>query len=195
MQKIFLPFFIIIIIPLLPLPTPHLPACLLGGGNGTGHSVNRHTELLWCWLCFQNIFWGLIPIAGSWVFILLLFSYCTACSKTFMMVSEAAVGVKLFKEKKIKICVMLGATAFTDFVWWKGIPAPKWESVIRVIWAANIVNQLLLLMYASIFFFFFLTALFSARVFLVFFFNLCEGCESRLRSFNCIASLVTPDQN
>ena len=54
-----------------------LPSVLLfvGGewSDGRGQNVNRHTELLWCWLCFQNIFWGLVPIAGSWVFILFCF--------------------------------------------------------------------------------------------------------------------------
>lgn len=60
----------------------------------------------------KTYFWGLIPIAGSWVFILLLFSHCTARSKTLMMLSEAAVGVRIFKrweKKKPEMCVTLGA--------------------------------------------------------------------------------------
>lgn len=68
MQKIFpASFFFFFTLPLLTLPPP--PPILLfvrgEGSVGRGHNVNRHTELLWCWLCFQNIFRGLIPIAGS----------------------------------------------------------------------------------------------------------------------------------
>lgn len=75
-KRYFLLFFFYII-PLL-----HPPVLLFVGGvgsGGRGHNVNRHTELLWCWLCFQNIFWGLIPIAGSWVFIPFFVSILYCC--------------------------------------------------------------------------------------------------------------------
>lgn len=145
-KRYFLLFFFII--PPLPSTNPR-PFCLFvsgEGSDGTGHSVNRHTELLWCWLCFQNIFWGLIPIAGSWVFI--LFCFHIVPLETFMMASEVlwnmgekrGLQLELGFSKKRNLC-QVRCSNVTWQCLLKGIPVPRWESVVRVIWRANIVNQ------------------------------------------------------
>lgn len=130
-------FLLFLILFLSSIP----PSSCLSGGRG--HNVNRHTELLWCWLCFQNIFWGLIPIAGSWVFIPFFVSILYFC---FWNIYDYIWGtVKgggccwtwAFQGEK---SVMLDAGNIHWYCRLKGYLAPRWESAVWVIWRANIVN-------------------------------------------------------
>lgn len=102
-------FLLYFIIPLLHPPVP----LFVGreGSDGRGHNVNRHTELLWCWFCFQNIFWGLIPIAGSWVFILFCFHIVLLVLKhlsRYLRRSKMGRLMLDFNCSRRKFCDMLG---------------------------------------------------------------------------------------
>lgn len=132
-----------------PSPTPHLPACLSKQWYWP-QCKQTHRAAMKLIMFPKHIFGGLIPIAGSWVFIFLLFSHCTACSKTLMMLSEAAVGVRLFKRwrkkkqtnKKIEMCVTLDA-AKTLAV--KMLSRSQVGNLIFlwIIWGESVMNRLL----------------------------------------------------
>lgn len=115
-------------------PAPPLLLLFVGGvgSEGRGHNVNRHTVLLWCWLCFQNIFWGLIPIAGSWVFIsLFCFGIVLLRLKYLwrhLRRSEGGLLLDLSFSRR-KICVMLGAGDIYRHCLLKSILVPRWMSI------------------------------------------------------------------
>lgn len=104
MKNIFIYFFLWLLLFLSSFPPS---PCLLEERGETGHRVNRHTELLWCWLCFPNIFSGLFPF-GEWSIYPFLFPHCSVISETLMM------GV-------LGVLKLVAAETFTDHTWSKDV--------------------------------------------------------------------------
>lgn len=145
-KRYFLLFFLLLTFYYPPPPHPCPLVCWRRGERWYRPQCKQTHRAAMMLIVFPKHILGPYPHCRELSIYRFLFPYCTACSETFMMVSEAqwnrGLLLDLSFSKKRNLCHVRCSNIHWHCLL-KGILAPRWGSVVWVIWRANIVNWLL----------------------------------------------------